>query len=101
MRLLASALAALFGGVVLSTGCGSESRPPLLGDCIDPQCAGAINVPSPSPVAINQPPAGRDAGVNVAVLDGGIAVGTIPEAGPGPGVGPSTGGSGTRGTGPG
>jgi hypothetical protein len=88
-----------FGGLALSTACSSESRPALLGDCLEPQCRG-VNVPSPSPVAINQPPTGRDAGVGVVIPDAGVAIATFPETGPGPGIGPSTGAA-TRGTGPG
>ena len=95
---LAPGLALSFGALVLSAACSSETIAPLLSDCLDPSCSQPTPA-SPSPSARNRPPGPVDAGVPI-VADGGIGQETLPEAGPGPGVGPSIGGSGTRGIGP-
>lgn len=89
MRSLASCAVALAGGLVVGA-CSSESKPPLLRDCLDPNCLMTTNVPTASPAATNQPTVGVDAGMGVPLPDAGTVLTTIPEAGPGPGIGPST-----------
>src|SRR5438309_709555 len=91
MRLLAPPLAGLFAALVLASACSSESKPPLLGDCLEPECRGN-RVPSPSPATNNQPTAGRGAGgggsmPSGTITDAGLAIPSFPEAAPGVGVG--------------
>ena len=94
MRSLASRAVALAGGWVVGA-CSSQSNPPLLRDCLDPSCLMTTNVPAASPAATNMPTIAADAGAVAALPDAGTVLTTIPEAGPGPGIGPSTGGAGS------